>query len=28
VFQTAGATLKSFVPHRLYEWVLVRLYKF
>jgi NAD(P)-dependent dehydrogenase (short-subunit alcohol dehydrogenase family) len=27
-FQTAGVTLKSFVPHRLYEWVLVRLYKF
>jgi NAD(P)-dependent dehydrogenase (short-subunit alcohol dehydrogenase family) len=27
-FQTAGATLKSFVPHALFEWVLVRLYKF
>ncbi len=27
-FQTVGATLKSFVPHRLFEWVLVKLYKF
>ena len=27
-FQTVGATLKNFVPHRLFEWVLVRLYKF
>jgi len=28
VFQTAGATLKNFVPYSLFEWVLAKLYKF
>jgi short-subunit dehydrogenase len=27
-FQTAGATLKSFVPHWLFEWGMAQIYKF